>query len=567
MNPSWRIRLCRGPWLVFVLLCCVLWVLPQPASAQDAFAGVWRSGNDPHYLWVGVDWNSFNAKWQELAKQNLRLVDVETWGDGSNRKYAGVWRAGNDAHYLWAGVDWNSFNAKWQELSKQNLRLTVVRTYEDGGQRKYLGVWRAGNDAHYLWAGVDWNSFNAKWQELSKQGMRLVDVDTYMDGNTRKYIGAWRAGNDAHYLWAGVDWNSFNAKWQELGKQNLRLTVMRTYMDGNQRHYLGVWREGTDGYYLWAGVDWENFRSKWNELAAQGLRLINMATYPGCGDDCANQVIAKSPYDYLITGDSTTYHWPVDPDHAGGDHFIHLSALAFTAQPFTLPFSDTGVSLFQGWRYTSGDWHHAVDYAIDLKTTFQVKAAAAGKVIFVGWDDWSGNTIVISHDSGGVQDAFRTIYMHMRNGHANDCGKAWSQTIPFLDSRSDLASQGAAYKGHLNASGCPQDAKKRNPSATNWGTNSQTIAVTVGQKVTAGQALGWAGDTGPGGNHSSDAGTNFHLHIFFTHQDPSNKQFYFFDPYGIFAEQKCYPKGITDAVGGACARYPNAWKGGKPQYP
>src|SRR6266850_1717760 len=104
-------------------------------------------------------------------------------------------------------------------------------------------------------------------------------------------------------------------------------TVIRTYMDGGQRHYLGVWRAGSDGYFLWAGVDWENFRSKWNELAGQGLRLTKMVTYPGCGNDCANQVIASGPYDYAITGHDTVYHWPVDPDVAGGDHFVRLSAL------------------------------------------------------------------------------------------------------------------------------------------------------------------------------------------------------------------------------------------------
>lgn len=555
-------------WLAAsVAVVCVLCLAGVTARAQDSYAGVWRSGNDAYYLWAGVDWNSFNSKWEELSKQNLRLTDVETWGEGAQRKFAGVWRSGNDAHYLWVGLDWNSFNAKWQELAKQNLRLTVVKTYVDGGQRKYLGVWRAGSDAHYLWAGANWDEFHAKWEELGKQGLRLVDVETYMDGNTRRYIGAWRAGTDAHYLWAGVDWNSFSAKWQELGKQNLRLTVFRTYMDGNQRHYLGVWRAGTDGYYLWAGVDWENFRSKWNELNGQGLRLIRMVSYPGCGPDCANQVVASSPYDYLISGDSTWYRWPVTPDASGGDHFIRLSALAITAAPFTLPFSDTGVSLFQGWRYNDGRWHHAVDYAIDLNKTFQVKAAAAGKVVFVGWDDWSGNTIVISHDVGGVQDSFRTIYMHMRNGPAHDCANAWSQTVPYLDSRSDLKTQGANYKGHLNASGCPQNAASRNPAAANWGTNSQTIAVSVGQQVTAGQVLGWAGDTGPGGNGNNNANTNVHLHIFFTHRDSTNNQFYFFDPYGIFAEQKCYPSGITNAIGGVCARYANAWKGGRPQYP
>ena len=532
------------------------------ARAQEAFAGVWRAGNDGHYLWVGVGWDNFKAKWEELAKQNLRLVDLETYVDGGQRKYAGVWRSGSDGHYLWVGVGWDNFKAKWEELAKQNLRLIDIETYIEGGQRKYAGVWRAGSDGHYLWAGVDWNNFKAKWDELSKQNLRLVDFVTYTEGNDRKYIGVWRAGSDGHYLWVGVDWNNFKAKWEELAAQNLRLTVFKTYMDGGQRKYAGVWRAGNDAHYLWVGVDFENFRSKWHELAAKGLRLINMVSYAGCGDDCANQVVANKSYDYGITGHNTVYHWPVDQD--GGEKYARLSALYFSDAPFTLPFSSTSVKRWNGWLYSPGSWHHAVDYAIDLNQTFQIRAAAAGKVIFVGWDNWSGNTVVISHNVGGVQDAYGTIYMHMRNGPANDCGKAWSQTVADPNIANDLKNK---YKGHLNATGCPQNAADRNPTSANWGTNAQAISVAVNQQVTAGQILGWAGDTGPGGNGSNNASTNTHLHIFFTRKDPSDNRYYFIDPYGIYGIPSCYPAGTTDQIGGACARYPNAWKGGRPQYP
>ena len=191
-----------------------------------------------------------------------------------------------------------------------------------------------------------------------------------------------------------------------------------------------------------------------------------------------------------------------------------------------------------------------------------IKAAAAGKVLFVGWDNWSGNTVVISHNVGRVQDAFRTIYMHMRNGPAGDCAKSWSNTVPNISG--DALTK---FKAHLNAAGCPEAAANRNPAAANWGTNAQTIDVAANQQVTAGQALGWAGDTGPGGNGGNNANTNTHLHIFFAVRDPSNSQFYFIDPYGIYGYPSCYPTATTGATGGICARYPSAWKGGAPQYP
>ena len=545
--------------LILTLTSVVLLAGSNRAEGQDAFAGVWRAGNDAYYLWIGADWNGFKSKWEALNAQNLRLVDLEIYNQGGQRKYMGVWRAGSDAHYLWVGEDWNGFKAKWEELAKQNLRLTIVRTYVDGGRRKYAGGWRGGSDAHYLWAGVDWNNFKAKWNELSNQGLRLVDIETYVDGGARKYTGVWRAGNDAHYLWVGVGWNNFKAKWQELAAQNLRLSVIRTWEEGGQRKYAGIWRAGSDAYYLWVGGDYENFTSKWHELAAQGLRLVSVATVPGCGD-CANNVVATGAYDYGITGHDTVYHWPVD--QFGSDKYVRLSALQFTAAPFVLPFSNPSVKRWNGWLYSPGKWHHAVDYAIDLNQTFEIKAAAPGKVLFVGWDNWSGNTVVISHKVGGTADAFRTIYMHMRNGPAGDCAKAWSNTVPNVSGDALTT-----FKAHLAATGCSEAVATRHPTAANWGTNAQIIAVAVNQQVTAGKVLGWAGDTGPGGNGSNNASTNTHLHVFFAVRDPSNNQFYFLDPYGISGIPSCYPTATTGSTGGICARYPIAWKGGTPQYP
>jgi len=178
----------------------------------------------------------------------------------------------------------------------------------------------------------------------------------------------------------------------------------------------------------------------------------------------------------------------------------------------------------------------------------------------VGWDNWSGNTVIVSHDVGGVQDAYRTIYMHLRNGASNDSNAAWSLTVPTLKDP-----ELTEYKTHLNDTGCPQNPP-RNPDPAHWGTNAQTILVTPNQTVTRGQQLAWCGNTGPGGKKGA-GGPNTHLHIFFARRDPSNNEWYFFDPYGIYALPECYPAGVTGTLGGPCVRYPVAWSGGRPAYP
>ena len=531
------------------------------------YAGVWRAGSGPQALITDLDWSAFQSKWQVLSSQNMRLVDFTTYVKNNQRVYSGVFRQGSDAHYLWVGVDWANFQAKWNELSNQGLRLTNIQTWIDGNTRKYAGVWRAGTDAHYLWVGVDWASFQAKWNELSNEGLRLVDFQTYVDGTVRHFAGVWRAGTDAHYLWVGVDWSSFVAKWEQLASQGLRLTRIRRYVEGGQEKFAGVWRAGADAHYLWAGVDNENITSKNHELEKAGLRLVDIEAYDcSCSDDCANQVVARDAngnptgYVYMISGDTVPYSWPVDDNQ-----YARLSAITFNDKLFTLPFKDPSVVHWGTWEYSPHSYHHAIDYLRETDwNTFEVLAAAPGKVIFVGWDNWSGNTIVVSHDSGGVTDAFRTIYMHLRNGADHDANASWNQSVPSL-SGSDLTN----FKNYLAQTGAAQDPAKRNLNQAYWGTNAQTISPSLlGSTVTRGQHLAWAGAAGPGGcGYSAPTRPNTHLHIFFCRRDPSNNQWYFIDPYGIYAHPGCYPKPVTAAATGQCVRYGVAWKDSGPQYP
>jgi murein DD-endopeptidase MepM/ murein hydrolase activator NlpD len=372
--------------------------------------------------------------------------------------------------------------------------------------------------------------------------------------------------------------DAFVAKWKELALQNLRLVDVETYVEGGKRKWAGIWRQGSDAYYLWSAADAENFLGKWNDLSKNGLRLLKLAPLDAaCGDGCANHVVSRDKngnpagYVYYVTGDpGGPYRWPVDDDK-----YARLSAITFDGQPFRLPFKDHAVKHGGTWLYSPppGNWHHAIDYFRDDSKTFEVVAAAPGKVVFVGWDNWSGNTVIVSHDVGGVTDAFRTIYMHLRNGPQHDIDASWNQTVPTLND--DPANNDFTltnYKNYLNATGAKKDPAQRNPDADYWGTQAQAIdAHLVNKHVQAGDHLAWAGCTGPGGcgcTGGARSSPNTHLHIFFAHRDPADNNWYFIDPYGIYSyPDGCYPSGVTDAGSGPCVRYSVAWKGGHPQYP
>lgn len=521
-----------------------------------AHTGIYREGTGRHALWV-AEWSSFEAKWKQLSDDGLRLRSISVSVVDGVAQYSGVFREGRGGHALWV-AEWPSFEAKWRELSGAGLRLVSVDVFVVGGKAMYAGAYLPGTGGHALWASR-WPSFEAKWRELSDGGLRLQSVAASVVDGQPMYIGCFLPGSGGHALWAS-EWASFEAKWQELTAAGLRLVSIASFDDGGTRMWVGAYLPGTDGHGLWAGVDWESHTARWTEWSAAGLRLVDTAgTAHRCTSGALNQVVMPTgTYNYGITGHPTVYRWPV-LDTSGATRHARLSALTRVRPFLTLPFSDPDVQRGGIWRYSGGGYHHAGDYS-QGDTTFPILASAPGRVEFVGWDAWSGNTVVLSHDVDGVADAYRTISMHLRDGADHDAAAAWNITIPTL-SGDNLTE----YTTHLNDTGCTMDPTTRNLDAAHWGTNAETIPVAVGDVVQRGQQIAWAGNTGPGGKRGA-GGPNTHLHIFWAVRDDDG-EFYFFDPYGVYSLPDKYAAGITDATTGPCVRYPVAWQDGRPQYP
>jgi Bacterial tandem repeat domain 1 len=250
---------------------------------QQTYTGVWRQGNDAYYLWVNSSWNNFLAKWQQLAGQNLRLVDLKITRENGIERFHGVWRQGTGGYYLWVNASQADFIAKWQQLATQGLRLVDIEVQNINGTLLYSGVWLPGTDGYYLWLNADWNNFLAKWQELAGQNLRLIDLKIVNVGGQQRFFGVWRQGTGGYYLWVNADWTNFLAKWQQLAAQGLRLVDIEITQSAQGQRFSGVWLPGTDSYYLWAGADWQHFVNKWQEVSAQGMRLIDLEVVPGSG--------------------------------------------------------------------------------------------------------------------------------------------------------------------------------------------------------------------------------------------------------------------------------------------
>jgi murein DD-endopeptidase MepM/ murein hydrolase activator NlpD len=552
-----------------------------PLAAATIFTGVFERGGGPYLLWNAQDWRDFEEKWRQLGPQGLGLVAVRAFVQGGRRGYVGAWREGGNPQEVATGLDAAAFLARHRELAGRGLQLVDLDTWLEGRRRLFLGAWRAGRTAQEVALALDGPALASSDEQFAARGLRPARIRAYRQAGRLRFLALWRAGEGDHQLLTGLDRGELARTQAELSRRGLQLADVDAYDDARgRRRYAGIWRAGGAATSLWSG-EWESFLARWHERAGQGERLIALAVEPGaCPDRCANQVVSRQPYVYGIRAsashceglpetcgapgarDVVSYHWPVDVD--GQSRFVRLSALDFHDAPFTLPFSDLTLKRRGVWLYGPGSWHQAADFSRDDSQTFAVRAAAAGRVIFIGWDSWSGNTLILSHDAGGISDAWRTIYMHLRGGASHDCEAAWAQT---LAQAKPGDKEIAAYRVHLLATGCAQDAASRRLDPRHWGTEAQTIDPhLLGKRVAAGAFLAWAGSTGPGGKRGPGA-PNTHLHVFFARRDPADHRWYFVDPYGIYGPPDCYPRHLADPVTSPCVRYPVAWAGRRPHLP
>jgi murein DD-endopeptidase MepM/ murein hydrolase activator NlpD len=296
-------------------------------------------------------------------------------------------------------------------------------------------------------------------------------------------------------------------------------------------------------------------------LAAPDAVMTRSAQFDG-GVVCVEPDIVKTgsnccSYGILdqVSNKKTYYRQPAWAFASGGTAASEQTCRDFAetvtaSMPLYLPYRNGHVRASHGWFYNSGSFHGAVDYSKDeypegADPSFRIYAIGPGMVRSVVWDDWSGNIVVIEHAAPNGKK-YRSAYKHMRNGFNHDLAKA--KAIPLAaDKQFDAdgnPTQTLKYKRYANLP---------NPSQLQWGTDRQKIAVKPGDKVHAGQFLGWSGNTGPGGAGKglNDDGTpkntvtaNNHLHFMtcVPHPTGGETEWVQVDPYGVYGQvdSDCY---------------------------
>lgn len=256
--------------------------LPTPGVLDpEVFAGLFSQTPGGYYLWSGVEWDDFVAKWQALAPENLRLVSVDTQlnADGVTL-FTGAWIESSQGYALYRTADLQAFVNLFEQSGNAGLWLADVHVDNAGGQRFFTGVWLGGLPKQKLVVGLGWEAFEAEWKRLSEtEGYRLVRFQAYpyYDGVAR-FLGVFEEGGGGYAMIAISDWSAFLAevdRWSAM-----QLVDFRVFDDAGVRWYLGVWRETSTAHTFVYGQDWTSFLSSWTGLAQQGQLLRTVRLYP-----------------------------------------------------------------------------------------------------------------------------------------------------------------------------------------------------------------------------------------------------------------------------------------------
>lgn len=245
------------------------------------------------------------------------------------------------------------------------------------------------------------------------------------------------------------------------------------------------------------------------------------------------------------SGASTSYFPPSADGVVAIDDWLANLELGM---PYYLPYSDPAVRMTTGFVYEAGaERHHeGFDYARSDGATFEVRAPADGRVIWVGFMNSPGNTVIIEHtaQSGPLQgQRVRTAFHHLRNGRDHDI----RHSVAALDSQWPDARANALYAAQLIAKSS-RATYEEEWLRIRWGTNDDTIQVRIGDRVRAGDLIGFAGWTG-----GDCSGTHLHVQTSIqTNYTPcadddcrshrsARPVWVDFDPYGIYARStSCY---------------------------
>ncbi len=189
----------------------------KDANKVNKYWAIWAKTRQHSVLAEVVGWDSLIQKRRDMAKEGFVLTELEGQAGPNNVfVFTCAWAPGKIVHKVWQLDSWIGLTKKTEEMAKDNLYLVDVEAVPfPDGTMPYIALYHYGKqtDQTFLYEASDLTTFNTERARRNKSGYRLIDYEQYEHGEREYYVGIFQK--------ASFD-DSFRVSLDEQGFQKLR---------------------------------------------------------------------------------------------------------------------------------------------------------------------------------------------------------------------------------------------------------------------------------------------------------------------------------------------------------
>ncbi len=213
-------------------------------GGEAHYAAIWQQYDSPAWqAYHGLSSADHQARFDQLGAQGYRMVHVAGYAVNGTPLYAAIWEQSDaGAWQAYHGVSADEHQARFDQLANQGYRMIDVSGYEQDGQAAYAAIW-VQSDGRTWQArhGLTASDYQDAFDQLTGQGYRLVKVSGYGVAGTDYYAAIFEQTSsppwEARHNVVGADYQGVFDQWRY---QGFRLSRVSGYSVNGQTRFAAI---------------------------------------------------------------------------------------------------------------------------------------------------------------------------------------------------------------------------------------------------------------------------------------------------------------------------------------
>ncbi len=263
------------------LFLAIATLFSSAMMAQAAFSTLYKTGDTPTELALGLSWEAFQQRHEELSGQGFTLSDLETEQIEGERQFFGMWKKRGQAAQAVVELvpGWDSLVVRKRAMAKAAYVMQDIEAFTADETEYYLVSWLPGDTPHKVRKLSSWQGLLNDHEELGLRSLHMIDLEGFEapDGNTYYLALYHRRGPDAKtYLFRSPDPAAFDTDKIYRNKSRHFLFDFELFEKREMRFFFGLYQEALPGDTLLESWEEVGLREQMAEQEKEGMELYDL---------------------------------------------------------------------------------------------------------------------------------------------------------------------------------------------------------------------------------------------------------------------------------------------------